>query len=557
MLALRASSLSQARRTLVRRVNSRYKKSSPRTTAFLLGKRFSPYFRKIVLSHKHAAAVNKRVIMLPAILRALSLLFANSSLIRYNVAVMSETLPKILNALIVSQVDPDSPAARAGVRAGDLLKTINDRPILDILDYRFHAAEKRLKMHMERDGEAIACILRKREEEDAGLTFAFELGDKIHTCQNKCVFCFIHQQPKKMRRSLYLMDDDFRLSFMHGNYVTLTNLSDAEWARILEQRLSPLYVSVHATDPELRGKLLGRKSPTPILPQIRELADHGVDIHAQIVLCPGLNDGAALDETLHALSLEHRSITDKRAGVPSVAIVPVGLTQFRDRLPSLVHVERDYARDMIAHVTRIEREFQARLGTRFAWLADEWYFLAEQPVPGKAHYEEFPQLEDGIGTVRLFLESARQVGKRLPESVPIPVQATLVTAEMPAPVVQEFAERLNRIQGVDVNVCVVKNKFFGGDIHIAGLLTATDILEQLQAFPECRQTVYLPQICLRDGTVFLDDVTLEEARQTSGLDLQAVGNTPRALSEALGLIRPAQHSRSGASRWLMEDTLVD
>ncbi len=469
---------------------------------------------------------------------------------------MTQALPKVLNALIVSQVDPDSPSERAGVLVGDLLREINGRPILDILDYRFHAAEKRLKMRLDRNGETMERIVRKREEEDAGLTFAFELGDKIHTCQNKCVFCFIHQQPKKMRKSLYLMDDDFRLSFMHGNYVTLTNLSDQEWARILEQRLSPLYVSVHATDPELRGKLLGRKTPTPILPQIRELADHGVDVHAQIVLCPGLNDGEALDQTIHALSLEHRSVTDKRAGVPSVAIVPVGLTQFRDRLPSLLHVERDYARDMIAHVARIERAYQARLGTRFAWLADEWYFIAEQAVPGKAHYEEFPQLEDGIGTVRLFLESAKQVSKRLPESVVLPVQATFVTAEMPAPVVQEFAERLNRIAGVDVNVCVVKNHFFGGDIHIAGLLTATDILAQLRLFPDCRDTVYIPGICLRDGSLFLDDVTLEEARQTSGLDLQVVGNTPRDLAEALGLIRPAQNVRSGASRWIMEDSIA-
>lgn len=470
---------------------------------------------------------------------------------------MSEIFLKNVNALIISEVEAGSPAARAGLLAGDLLRQINGKPVLDILDYRFHAAESRLRLNLERDGEPFTALLRKDEGEDAGLAFQFDLGDRVHTCKNKCVFCFIHQMPKKMRKSLYLMDDDFRLSFMHGNYVTLTNLTDAEWARLLEQQLSPLYVSVHTTDPDLRAVLLGRKEPTPILPQIRELASARIDVHAQVVLCPGLNDGDALDQTLEDLAAEHRSQTGKRAGVASVAIVPVGLTRFRERLPNIRHVERDYARAMIAHIDRRERALKARLGTRFAWLADEWYFLAEQRVPGRAHYEEFPQLEDGIGTVRLFLEGAKQVARRLPDRVPVPVSATLVTAEMPAPVIQEFAGRLNRIEGVDINVCVVKNDFFGGDIHIAGLLTATDILAQLRAFPGCRQTVYLPKICLRDETLFLDDATLEDARRESGLDLRAVGNTPRDLAAALGLIPLATAPRPITAGWVMEEDLVE
>src|SRR5579884_1810406 len=466
---------------------------------------------------------------------------------------MSEIVLKNLNALLVSGVEAGSPAERAGVRPGDLLRQINGRPILDILDYRFYAAESRLSLVLERDGQPLTARIRKGEDEDAGLAFEFDLGDKVHTCKNKCVFCFIHQMPKKMRKSLYLMDDDFRLSFMHGNYVTLTNLTPEEWARILVQKLSPLYVSVHATDPDLRAVLLGRKEPTPILPQIRELADHRIEVHAQIVLCPGMNDGAALDRTLEDLAAEHPSQTGKRVGVSSVAIVPVGLTRFRERLPKLQHVERDYAREMIAHVNARARHLQKRLGTRFAWMADEWYFLAELPVPGKAHYEEFPQLEDGIGTVRLFLEGVKQVARRLPAKALIPVSATLVTAEMPAPVVRAFAERLNEIEGVDLNVCVVKNDFFGGDIHIAGLLTATDILAHLRTFPGCRQTVYIPAICLRDETLFLDDLTLEDARQESGLDLRAVGSTPRDLAVALGLLPPAP-ARPIESHWLMEET---
>jgi putative radical SAM enzyme (TIGR03279 family) len=465
---------------------------------------------------------------------------------------MSEIVLKPLNALIVSEVEEGSAADRAGLRSGDLLREINSKPILDILDYRFHAAESRLRLTVERDGQVLRPLVRKAADEDAGLAFEFDLGDKIHTCKNKCVFCFIHQQPKKMRKSLYLMDDDFRLSFMHGNYVTLTNLSDAEWARILEQRLSPLYVSVHSTDPDLRAVLLGRRVPTPVLPQIRELADNGIDVHAQIVLCPGLNDGDHLDRTLDELAMEHRGVTGKRAGVPSVAIVPVGMTRFRERLPSLSHVERDYAREMIVRVARRGRDFERQLGTRFAWLADEWYFIAGQSYPGREHYEDFPQLEDGIGTVRLFLEDARAVSRRLPPRVEAPVRATLVTAEMPAPTIQRFADRLNQIEGVEVNVCVVTNEFFGGDIHIAGLLTAQDILSQLGRFQERHGTVYIPQICLRDGLVFLDDVTIEEAREQSGLDVRVVGNRPRDLAEALGLLAPGRREYPASRHWIVE-----
>lgn len=470
---------------------------------------------------------------------------------------MSEIVLKNLNALIVSAVDEASPAAIAGVKVGDLLRAINGKPIIDIIDYRFHSADARLRLTIDRDGQVINPTIIKDEAEDAGLTFEFDLGDKVHTCKNKCVFCFIHQQPKKMRKSLYLMDDDFRLSFMHGNYVTLTNISTEEWARILEQKLSPLYVSVHATDPILRGKLLGRPEATPVLPQIRELADNRIDVHAQIVLCPGLNDGAALDRTLDELAAEYPGITGKRAGVPSVAIVPVGMTQFRERLPSLQHVERDYAQQMIAHIQERQRGFARTLGTRFAWLADEWYFIAGHPYPDRTHYEAFPQLEDGIGTARLFLDNAGSTSKRLPARAPKPVSATLVTGEMPGPLVQRFADRLNRIAGVNINVCIVKNRFFGGDIHIAGLLTAQDILEQLQEFPERREAIYLPQICLRDGSLFLDDVTLEEARRSSGLDLRVTGNRPRDLAIALELMESRQPGRSRGGGWVMEESVIE
>ncbi len=458
------------------------------------------------------------------------------------------------NALSVSHVEPESAADRAGFLVGDLLREINGKAILDILDYQFHSSDDKLDCRVERDGTNKRLVVRKYDDEDTGLMFTTDLGDKIHTCNNKCVFCFIHQMPKKMRKTLYLMDDDFRLSFMHGNYVTLTNVSDAEFQRIIDQKLSPLYVSVHATDPELRGILLGKKLPAPILPQIRTLADNRIGVHAQIVLCPTLNDGEALKTTLLELAEEHVSQSGKRAGVESAAIVPVGLTKFRERLPNLTMADRDYARAMIRDIDAMEKDFFKRLGTRFAWLSDEWYFLADLPIPNNSHYEEFPQLEDGIGTVRLFLENAKSFHKRLPTVSKERVSATLITSELPAGIVTDFANRLNQIENVDINVCVVKNDFFGGGINIAGLITATDIKSQLENFP-AHETIYIPNICLRDDNLFLDDYTIEGLRSETGLDLRVIGTKPRDLVTALGLMPPENRRRSfGGASWVVEDS---
>jgi len=456
------------------------------------------------------------------------------------------------NALQVARVAPGSPAEAAGIQPGDLVREVNGRPILDILDWRFHTAEPRLKILLERQGQRHVAALRRPDGQDPGIEFTSDLGDRIHTCSNKCVFCFIHQMPRKMRRSLYLMDDDFRLSFMHGNYVTLTNVSEEEFRRIIGQRLSPLYVSVHATDPWKRAQLLGRKEPQPILPRLRALAEHRIDVHAQIVLCPGLNDGEVLERTLEELADEHPARSGRRAGVRSVAVVPVGLTKFRERLPRLRSADRDYAAAMVDHVRRRSLKFRRELGTRFVWLSDEWHFLAGRPVPGMAHYEDFPQLEDGIGTVRLFLDEARRLERRLPAHAPRPVSATLVTAELPGPILQQFAGRLNRIRGVDVNVCVVRNAFFGGGINIAGLLTAADILEQLAGFP-LRESLVLPRICLRDGQLFLDDWTVEEASREVGRPILVSETSPRGLCALLGLLPPARPRRPLPERWVIED----
>jgi len=441
---------------------------------------------------------------------------------------MSELLTRAKGALVIAAVEPGSLAEEIGLQPGDMLLAVNGHQVMDTLDYRFYITEPAVELIVQRGAERVTLTVEKEPYDLLGIEFESDLADKIHTCNNKCVFCFIHQMPKGMRRSLYLMDDDFRLSFLYGNYVTLTNVTEEEFQRILAQKLTPMYVSVHATDPELRARLLGKREPTPILPILQRLHDGGIDVHAQIVLCPGWNDGDALRQTLYELALLHPAISGKRAGTLSVAIVPVGLTKFRQKLTPLTAPDRAYAQRFIHEVRKLERQFCERLGTRFAFLSDEWFFLAEQPIPGRRYYEDFPQLEDGVGTVRLFLDRAYDVARRLPDRLERPVQMTLVTGELPAQVIQRFAQTLQRVQGVELNVCVVKNRFFGGTVSVTGLLTAQDIADALTEFP-AHPTVVLPSICLRDGVLFLDDVTVERFEAQIGRRVVVVEPHPSAL----------------------------
>jgi putative radical SAM enzyme (TIGR03279 family) len=445
---------------------------------------------------------------------------------------MSEAIQRKFNGLIVQAVEPGSPAARAGLQAGDRLLRVNGFQLRDLIDFRYHTAEERVVLELERGEKTLTKRLKRRESEPVGLQFQFELADEIHTCDNKCVFCFIHQMPKGMRRSLYLMDDDYRLSFLHGNYVTLTNMSQEEFDRLIEQRLSPIYVSVHATEPAVRAIMLGRAGREPILPRLQVLAEHGIDIHAQIVLCPGLNDASNFTRTLLDLERMHPEISGLPGGVLSIAVVPVGLTKFRDKLYPLSPVSPEYACEFLAEVEPWYRRFKKRLSTRFVFLSDEWFYSAGQSVPGKTYYEDFPQLEDGVGTSRLFLDETERLTRRLPERIAQPVRATLVTGELPQSLVRELADRLNRVAGVELNVCVVPNDFFGGNINIAGLITGQDIAKNLKAFtPHPR--VFIPSICLRDDYLFLDDWTIEQLAEETGLEISVVKPHPNALWHAI------------------------
>jgi putative radical SAM enzyme (TIGR03279 family) len=429
----------------------------------------------------------------------------------------------------VAEIRPGSVAESAGFQIGDRILTVNGQAVSDIVDWKFHTAGEEATVRFERGDQTIEVTLVKGYDENLGLTFADDLFDGLHICKNKCVFCFLYQQPKGLRPSLYIKDDDFRLSFLHGNYVTLTNLKPGELDRICEQRLSPMYVSIHATDPDVRGNILGRRGPEPILPILERLVEAGIQIHGQVVLCPGYNDGPHLEETISDLSRMHPAARETYGGVVSLAVVPIGITKFRERLAPVTTIQAPQAAEILDYLEARREEFRRTLGTRFVFPSDEFYLNTKREVPPKSHYEGFPQLEDGVGLVRLFLDDLAKVSRNLPKAVSSPRSFTLVTGEVAEPLLRRFAETMNRVSGLAVNVLSVRNRFFEGNINIAGLIVGRDLVDAIRGFDSPGDTILIPSVMLRDGeNVFLDEMTLEEVNREVGRPVVAVERTPEA-----------------------------
>ena len=427
--------------------------------------------------------------------------------------------------VVVAAVRRRTAAAAAGLVPGDRILAVNGEPVRDAIDFQFHAGDDHLALTVERDG-ALASFALERSGGALGLELAAPTPSEIATCANACVFCFIHQLPRGMRRSLYVKDDDFRLSFLHGNYVTLTDLDEAALRRIEEQRLSPLYVSVHATDPALRHELLGRpRVSAEILPRLERLAKAGIRMHAQIVLCPDVNDGGHLERTVFELAPLHPHVA-------TTAIVPVGLTRHRERLPRLRGLTPPEARGLVATVSGWQERFRVSLGSRFVFLADEIYLMAETPLPPAVAYEGFPVAEDGIGLVRRFEDDlARALRHFRPPTRPRAL--TLVTGEMYAPRLVRLLAPLAG-HGIEARVAGVPNDFFGHAIAVAGLLTGRDVQRHLAALSHLGEEVLVPAVALRDGDgVFLDDVTLRDLSADLGVPARAVEPSARALLRAL------------------------
>jgi len=427
--------------------------------------------------------------------------------------------------VIVAAVRPRTPAAASGLAVGDRILTINGRPLRDAIDFQFYGAEERLALGVERDGTRLALRLTRGPGAPLGVELEAPRPGDIATCANKCVFCFIHQLPRGMRRSLYVKDDDFRLSFLHGNYITLSDLDTASFERILEQRLSPLYVSVHATDPELRWALLGRpRHAAEILPRLERLAKAGIRVHAQIVLCPGLNDGAHLERTVHELAPLHPHVA-------TTAIVPVGLTRHRERLPALRTLTDAEAAALVEIVSVWQARFLARLDSRFVFLGDEVYLQAGRPLPPTAAYEGFSIAEDGVGLVRRFEDGLARARPR--RGSHRPRRLTIVSGTLYGPRLAAWLRTL-RWPGLDARVVAVPNDFFGGSVGVAGLLTGQDIQRHLAAQGDLGEAVLVPAVALRDGDgVFLDDLTPAELAHSLGVPVVAVEPEPRALIRRL------------------------
>src|SRR5262244_3391326 len=435
----------------------------------------------------------------------------------------SDTLE--LRGVVVAVVRPGTPAALAGLAPGDRIVAVNGEALRDVIDFHFHGGDARLVFTVERAGQVRLAVLNRRGA-DLGLELEPPRPSEISTCANKCVFCFIHQLPRGMRKSLYVKDDDFRLSFLHGNYITLTDLDEAELARIESQRLSPLYISVHATDPELRHRLLGQpRVRREILPIMERLAKAGIVMHAQIVLVPEWNDGAALERSVRELAQLH-------PGVATVAVVPVGLTRHRERLPQLRTHTAEEARALVAAVEGWQRELLGTLGTRFVWASDEVYLHAGLALPAAASYEGFSVIEDGVGLVRRFTDGFAAARRRLARPLPRTRHVTVVTGTLFAPRLRALLETV-RTPNLMISVAPVANDWFGHGIGVAGLLTGQDIQSQLVG-RALGDEVLVPQDALSEKAgVFLDDFTLEDVSGRLGVPVRAVEPTPGALVTAL------------------------
>ena len=435
----------------------------------------------------------------------------------------------------VKSVHPGETAQVVGIRAGDVIEYINGLPIRDPIDYRFNVGDEEVELVVRRGEEALVFELEKDADDDLGLV----VDDMpILKCDNKCVFCFLHQMPKGMRKTLYYQDDDYRLSFLHGAYVTLTNMSEEEFDRVIEQRLSPMYISVHATDPDLRGRLLGRSDSVDVMGRIRHLARNRIQMHAQIVLCPGLNDGQHLTRTVYDLA-------DCYPDVASLGIVPLGLTRFRKNLPELSPVTPELAAATIDEVTDWQEAFRRKLGVRFVYLGDEFHLMAQREIPAQSAYDGFPLVENGIGMVRRFIDAFHLGIDRLEElSVP-PLSAKLVTGVLGEEFLKPLAARASKLSWLACRPIAVPNRFFGSGITVTGLLTGKDILNALEADPDPADVVVLPPNCINHEGTMLDDLAPSDLSERLGMPV-VVGSYDLAETLA-GLAEQADGPELGRS----------
>ena len=434
----------------------------------------------------------------------------------------------------ITDVAPRSRAAKQGIMAGDVLVSINGRAVTDVLDYRFFLTDTEVTLSLLRNGEPYEVVIRKQEYDDIGLDFETPLMDRKHTCENKCIFCFIDQLPKGMRKTLYFKDDDSRLSFLHGNFITMTNLAQRDIDRMIEMHISPINVSVHTTNPELRVKMMHNKRAGEVLDYLPQLAGAGITVCGQLVLCRGINDGKELDRSmrdLYALG-EH---------LESVSIVPAGLTRYRDKLFPLEPYTPEEAAAIIAQVDAFAERCKAECGSRKFFCADELYLKAGLPLPNEEYYEDYAQIENGVGMITSlrteFDTELDFLDEYLADYRP-PRRVSICTGVAAYPTLKAMAARLEaQVEGLEIHVYEIINHFFGETITVAGLLTGKDMSEQLYG-KELGDELIFPENTLRAGEdMFLDDMTPAELSEKLGVPVRPGRNDGAELiREILGVL---------------------
>ena len=426
-------------------------------------------------------------------------------------------------------VEPGSPAAKAGVQVGETLTHVNGKPIVDVLDYKFYTYDPKLELTLRASDNTFRTVkVRKYEGQDLGLEFETYLMDRARSCANNCIFCFVDQMPPGMRKSLYFKDDDARLSFLMGNYLTLTNLSEREVQRIIDLRISPINVSVHTTDPELRVEMLKNKRAGESIDIMRRFAEHHITMNCQIVSCPGINDGAALARTL-------RDLAEMFPAVNSISVVPVGVTKYREGLYPLRPYTGEEAAVLIDQVEAFARAHLDQQGTRLVWCSDEFYLLAGRELPEEDYFEEFTQLDNGVGMLRLLSEEFRRgLDLMEPEEMegaePFAIATGVSAAPFLAKLVDMARTKCGKIEG---EVYPIRNDFFGHTITVAGLVTGQDLIAQLKG-KELPKRLLIPANMLRAGErVFLDDVSLDDVERELELTVIPVAQDGYELLDAM------------------------
>lgn len=403
------------------------------------------------------------------------------------------------------QIENGSAAYDCGIESGDRIIKINGKEINDQIDFSFNSSDEFLDIEFEKsDGERYYSSIQREYNRSLGISV---IPPEITQCDNACVFCFIHQQPKGMRKSLYVMDDDYRYSFSDGNFITLTNLKPHEWRRIYQLKLSPLYISVHATEPEVRQRMLKHNKAGEILQKLKVLIKNQITFHAQVVLCYGYNDKEHLDKTIEDLA-------KLRPYMGGIAVVPSGLTQFRKNLPYLRQWDKEMAIDTINQVKKWQKKFQEEYGETVVYLADEFYYLADKKIPSSNHYDGFKYTEDGVGTTRYFYHVFKKNEKYIPEKLETPREVTIVCGVIAERYLKDAVEKLNKVENLKVNLVAIENNYYGKGITVTGLLTATDIIFQLNN-KHIGNELIIPSVVIRkEDKLFLDNYTIEEVEKS-------------------------------------------